>query len=185
MNEWEFTGDVVSWINETLGRNPELPFTRAKTEQRGSGSQKRRDLTLLDVNHQICLTGEIKLPYRRDGGSPFNADVVKDARKKARRAKSPYFFTWNVNEFALWDRSLWDRPWLERRVRMWRLARTLAKALFMIVRRPRRPGSGARAEGQQQILVGGGHRRQGDPVGSREKPGRRSGNSPGLDRLLR
>jgi len=38
MNEWEFTAEVASWINETLARNPSLPFSRAKCEQVGEGS---------------------------------------------------------------------------------------------------------------------------------------------------
>ena len=37
-----------------------------------------------------------------------------------------YFFTWNVNEFVIFDRKLFDRPLLERRVRPWRLGRYLA-----------------------------------------------------------
>ena len=105
MNEWEFTADAASWINEILARDASLPFDRAKCEQRGKGSRKRRDLTLLDRHKQACLTGEVKLPYRQDGGSPYNAAVVKDARAKARRAKTRYFFTWNVNEFVLWETS--------------------------------------------------------------------------------
>ncbi len=105
MNEWEFTADAASWINEILARDASLPFDRAKCEQRGKGSRKRRDLTLLDRHKQACLTGEVKLPYRQDGGSPYNTAVVKDARAKARRAKTRYFFTWNVNEFVLWETS--------------------------------------------------------------------------------
>jgi hypothetical protein len=103
MTEWEFTGDVVSWINEALSRDPDLPFYRAKCEQRGKGSQKRRDVTLLDRHRRACLTGEIKLPYRQDGNSPFVDSVVDDARKKAQRAQSRFFFTWNVNQCVLWE----------------------------------------------------------------------------------
>jgi hypothetical protein len=85
MTEWEFTADAASWINEHLARNPRLPFSRAKCEQRGSGSTKRRDLTLLDKNQVIVLTGEVKLPFQKDGGSPYIESVVQDARQKAPR----------------------------------------------------------------------------------------------------
>ncbi len=51
----------------------------------------------------IVLTGEVKLPYRKDGGSPYNETVIQDARQKATRASVPYFFTWNVNECVLWE----------------------------------------------------------------------------------
>jgi hypothetical protein len=50
MNEWEFTADAANWINGILSRNPAPPFSTAKCEQSGKGSQKRTDLTLLDSN---------------------------------------------------------------------------------------------------------------------------------------
>ena len=103
INEWEFTADVAKWIAEILIRNPRLPFSEAKCEQRGSDSLKRRDLTLFDKNRVKVLTGEIKLPYRVDGGNPYIDSVVQDARQKALRAGVNFFFTWNVNEFVLWE----------------------------------------------------------------------------------
>lgn len=103
MNEWEFTGEVKSWIDKIVGHNPTLPFTGAKTEQRGAGSQKRRDITIIDQDGRAVITGEIKLPYAKDGTSPYRSDVVLDARIKAERANVRYFFTWNVNECVLWD----------------------------------------------------------------------------------
>ena len=103
ITEWEFTADVASWINEILAKDAALPFSRAKCEQRGSDSNKRRDLTLLDDNKVVILTGEVKLPFQKDGGSPYNELVVQDARKKAEKARAKFFFTWNVNEFVLWE----------------------------------------------------------------------------------
>ncbi|AEB09240.1 HsdM family class I SAM-dependent methyltransferase [Desulfobacca acetoxidans] len=103
INEWEFTADVGGWINEILAKHPHLPFLRAKCEQRGAQSLKRRDLTLLDSNQVIVLTGEVKLPFQKDGGSPYIESVVQDARQKAQRAGVSFFFTWNVNTFVLWE----------------------------------------------------------------------------------
>jgi len=103
MNEWEFTADVASWINELLAKKPIPSFSRAKCEQTGYGSQKRRDLTLLDKDKRVVLTGEVRLPYAKDGSSPYNAAIVSDARAKAQRAGSRFFFTWNVNDFVLWE----------------------------------------------------------------------------------
>jgi hypothetical protein len=104
MNEWEFTGTVASWINEILAANRELPFSRAAVEQTSTDSHQRRDLTLLDRAGKAVLTGEVKLPYQKDGGTPYNNAVVADAWGKARRAKVPLFFTWNVNQCVLWTR---------------------------------------------------------------------------------
>ena len=103
MNEWEFTGEVASWINQFIQKNPSLPFYRANIEQKSQGSLDRRDLTLLDKNQNVVLTGEVKLPYAKDGNTPYNDTVVRDARSKAQRAGSRFFFTWNVNEFVLWE----------------------------------------------------------------------------------
>ena len=68
---------------------------------------------MLDKDQRVVLTGEIKLPYQKDGNSPYNASLIKDARQKAARAQSPFFFTWNVNDFVLWETvpsktTLWD-----------------------------------------------------------------------------
>ncbi len=119
MNEWEFTADVASWINELLQKDRNLPFSRAKCEQRGKGSLKRRDLTLLDKSQRVVLTGEVKLPYRKDGGSPYNASVVNDARRKAARAKATFFFTWNVNECVLWETVPPRTSWKDQNYKSW------------------------------------------------------------------
>ncbi|HHH76326.1 MAG TPA: SAM-dependent methyltransferase, partial [Phycisphaerae bacterium] len=119
MNEWEFTADVASWINELLQKDRNLPFSRAKCEQRGKGSLKRRDLTLLDKSQRVVLTGEVKLPYRKDGGSPYNSSVVSDARRKAARAKAPFFFTWNVNECVLWETVPPRTSWKDQNYKSW------------------------------------------------------------------
>ena len=94
ITEWEFTADVASWINELLSKTPIPPIFRAKCEQSGSGSLKRRDLTLLDQNKVVILTGEVKLPYQKDRGSPYIENIVQGARKKAQRARTKFFFTW-------------------------------------------------------------------------------------------
>jgi hypothetical protein len=76
VTEWEFTADAAGWINAILTQNPRLPFSAAKCEQRGAKSLKRRDLTLLDKHQIIALTGEVKLPFQKDGGSPYIESVV-------------------------------------------------------------------------------------------------------------
>lgn len=103
MNEWGFTGEVKSWIDQIAKLNSNLPFAGARVEDVGKGSQKRRDLTLIDRNGEALLTGEVKLPDAPDGGSPYRAEVVKDAQQKALRAGVKFFFTWNVNECVLWE----------------------------------------------------------------------------------
>ena len=75
------------------------------------------------------LCGEVKLPGKPEGRSAFAEKLMQDAFSKAENANVQFFFTWNVNEFAIFDRKLWDRPLLERRIRHWRLGRTLADSV--------------------------------------------------------
>lgn len=119
MNEWEFTAEAAGWINEIIAHESGLPFDCAKCEQQGRGSRKRRDLTILDKNKKVILTGEIKLPYNKDGGSPYNAAVVRDARSKAREAGTRFFFTWNVNEFVLWETHPSKTSWKDHNYKAW------------------------------------------------------------------
>ncbi len=113
MNEWQFTSDVAKWMTSILEKSPDLPFSEAYCEGQSPNSSKRRDLSIKDRNGRLVLTGEVKLPGRKDGATPYNDKVVADARSKARRAKAPFFFTWNVNECVLWEtepKNLYPRP---------------------------------------------------------------------------
>jgi len=105
VNEVQFTSQVAQWIAHILERYPSLPFSGVAIEEQTTGSQTRRDITLRDKDRRPALTGEVKLPYAADGQSPHNNKLVTDARRKARRAKAPFFFTWNVNDFVLWETS--------------------------------------------------------------------------------
>jgi methylase of polypeptide subunit release factors len=120
--ELEFTGDVAKWIGAILAKNPRLPFSEAIIEKRSPGSRKPRDLTLLDQHKKAVLTGEVKLLWATDGRSPYNDAVVQDARRKARLARVDFFFTWNVNEFVLWQTDSAEAPLIDRHYRSWPVA---------------------------------------------------------------
>jgi len=102
-NEWTFTADVCKTIQGILAENPGLPFSEAKVEQGAGAGRKRRDLTLYDTNNRPVLTGEVKLPDRPDGQSPYADPLVRDAQQKADASGVGHFFTWNVNRFVLWN----------------------------------------------------------------------------------
>jgi hypothetical protein len=103
LNEWQFTSDVATWVSLILERNKDFPFGKAYCEAKSEDSLKRRDLTIEDRRGRVVLTGEVKLPDKKDGRTPYNANVVEDARGKAQKAGAEYFFTWNVNECVLWE----------------------------------------------------------------------------------
>lgn len=106
MNEWEFTALAAQWITGAVEYNRDSPFGEARCEQRSRNSLKRRDLTILGKDGKILVTGEVKMPYQAEGGSPLRMSVVRDARAKAERAGVKYFFTWNVNRIALFPTSV-------------------------------------------------------------------------------
>lgn len=128
IHEVDFCGQVASAVNVLVSQNPTIyPFREARVEGFGTGAgrRKRKDLRFFDYYDKLVLCGEVKLPGTPEGRSAFADKLIQDAFAKAENAGVQFFFTWNVNEFVLFDRSLWDRPLIERRIRIWRLARNL------------------------------------------------------------
>jgi methylase of polypeptide subunit release factors len=104
--EWEIVSLAASWMETLFAAHKKAsPFKSARVERKSEGSQQRRDITLLDHDGRPLVTGEVKLPWAKDGHSPFVESIVLDARDKAARANVDWFFTWNLNELVLWQRS--------------------------------------------------------------------------------
>jgi len=121
INEVDFCGKMATAMTAIFATFREKsPFIEARVEGMGSSKSKRarKDLRFYGPNNKIVLTGEVKLP---GGVGAFDSDEVKNAHDKAEEANVQYFFTWDVNTFALWDRSQWQKPLLERRVNVWHL----------------------------------------------------------------
>jgi len=114
INEWTFSADAAKLIQGILADNPGLPFSEAKVEVGAGTRRKRRDLTLYGTSGEPVLTGEIKLPDRPDGQSPYADPLVEDAFEKANVKGLEYFFTWNVNRFVLWKTFAPGKPIAER-----------------------------------------------------------------------
>jgi len=131
IHEVDFCAQVASTVSVLVSQNPTvfLPLQEARVEGFGTGTvrRKRKDLRFFDRNGKVVLCGEVKLPGTPEGRSAFADKLMQDAFAKAENAGTQFFFTWNVNEFALFDRGLWERPLLDRRVRVWRLGRTLSR----------------------------------------------------------
>jgi hypothetical protein len=131
IHEVDFCGQIASAANVLFAQDPTaFPFREARIEGFGTGPaiRRRKDLRFFEPGGKLALCGEVKLPGTPEGQSPFNDTVLQDAFRKADNAGVQFFFTWNVNEFVLFDRSQWDKPLLERRVRNWRLGLNLASA---------------------------------------------------------
>ena len=127
ITELDFCAEIAKASSELFRSRPNSPFADARIEGRGS-DLGRKDLQFLNDVGRMVLTGEVKLPGTREGRSPYDAELVRDAQKKADDADVQYFFTWNVNSFVLWDRYRQDVPLLDRRVREWRTERYFRNA---------------------------------------------------------
>ena len=128
INEVDFCGKMATAATAFFATiRDQCPFVEVRIEGKGSTTSKhaRKDLRFYGPNNRILLTGEVKLP---GGTSAFDSKVVKDAHDKAEEAVVQYFFTWDVNTFVLWDRKLWDKPLLERRIKVWSLRLDLGSA---------------------------------------------------------
>jgi hypothetical protein len=121
-NEVAFCADVKSWADALFSSRPDWPFSHAKIEQYGSGNYRRSDLRVFCKGSQTpVLAGEVKLPGTPEGRSPYDPALMQDAFDKADNIQAPYFFTWNVNTFVLFDRSKWNVPMIQRRLQNWDL----------------------------------------------------------------
>jgi len=122
INEVQFTANVKSWIDaicrELATVDQSFPFLGAEIEERKEIGRKRRDLVLRPRQNPLghALTGEIKLPDRPDGRTPYSEMVVLDAHSKASAVGAEYFFTWNVNRFVLWQTFRRDSPIFDRSI---------------------------------------------------------------------
>jgi len=129
IHEVDFCAQVASAANLIVSQNPAaFPFREARVEGFGTGParRKRKDLRFFDDAGKMVLCGEVKLPGTPEGRTPYDSQLCADAEAKAGNAGIRYFFTWNVNTFVLWDRSLWGRPLLSRNVWERRLPRTFS-----------------------------------------------------------
>jgi hypothetical protein len=125
-HEVAFCADVSKWSDKLFESDQSLPFGSSDIESFGRGSQKRQDFRVYERKEQargrLVLCGEVKLPGTAQGRSPFDPALMKDAFEKANNENCRYFFTWNVEHLALFDRSLWDADTMhERCVGQWKL----------------------------------------------------------------
>ena len=124
-HETSFCSDVSKWSDKIFDSHPELPFGSSEIEGFGRGSLKRQDFRVYERRERgrgkLALCGEVKLPGTQQGRSPFNMSLVRDAYNKATAEVCRYFFTWNVELLALFDRKLWDKGLHEMCIGQWPL----------------------------------------------------------------
>ncbi|MGH9396963.1 MAG: HsdM family class I SAM-dependent methyltransferase, partial [Terriglobia bacterium] len=129
-HEVQFCSDISKWADRLFEATPELPFGSSDIESFGRGSQKRQDFRVYERKPEgrgrLALCGEVKLPGSAQGRSPFDMALVQDAFNKATAENCKYFFTWNVEHLALFDRSRWNTESMyERCIGEWKLGMEL------------------------------------------------------------
>ena len=127
-HEVTFCANVQSWAEALFVQHPEWPFTHVEIEKRAGRTRKRSDIQVFQRQYQTpVLCGEVKMPGTSEGRSPYDPALMRDAADKAQRTGARYFFTWNVNKLVLFDRSLWEKPVHEQRIREWELGVVLTQ----------------------------------------------------------
>ena len=118
-HEVAFCAEFSKWADKLFESNSSLPFGSSDIESFSRGSQKRQDLRIYTRGTQgrgkLALCGEVKLPGTAQGRSPFDLALMQDAFNKATAENCRYFFTWNVEHLALFDRSLWEAETMHER----------------------------------------------------------------------
>jgi hypothetical protein len=131
-HEVAFCAEVSKWADKLFESNTALPFGSSEIESYGRGSLKRQDFRVYERKAKgqgkLALCGEVKLPGTMQGRTPFDLALMQDAFNKATKENCRYFFTWNVEHLALFDRALWDAETMHGRcIGQWKLGLELNK----------------------------------------------------------
>jgi len=108
-------GLILQWINQII-KEQKLQFKRADQEVQVktiSGKVKYPDIIIWDGTGEkaACLI-ELKRPTI----SAYDEELVGDALRKSIDAGIPFFATWNINKFVLWETFRPGTTLLERRL---------------------------------------------------------------------
>jgi len=104
--EWWASGELKEWIDEVCKDKGLRYYAHI---ERGV-ERKRPDILIFDeAKKPVCLI-EVKPP----SWDPVTIDLVKGSFFKADRVKAPYFATWNVNKFVLFNTAEFDKTRLVR-----------------------------------------------------------------------
>lgn len=98
-NEWEFQGQVNTWLNEEIQRRPGTKLDRA-TQEPSKLTPKRNDLVVWwdRAAESAFLTIELKTP-----ATPIaDPALLADADEKAKRWGAPFFAIWNMRAAELY-----------------------------------------------------------------------------------
>ncbi|MEM3907921.1 MAG: N-6 DNA methylase, partial [Nitrososphaerota archaeon] len=100
-NERWAQGVVLQWLNKVIC-DLGIGFVRADQEvqlRTVSGLVKYPDIVIWDSSGGVACLIELKRPTV----SAYDEELISDALRKATEAGIPFFATWNINKFVLWE----------------------------------------------------------------------------------
>ena len=111
--ELQFQGRVLNWLKEIIAEE-KLPFEVDQEVQiRTDGEQLRADLVIWEDKNRTKTACVIEL--KRPEYNGYSLELTDNAMRKANFLGSPFFATWNINEFVLWETFEEGTPLLDRR----------------------------------------------------------------------
>ena len=113
-------GKILVWLNEVI-KEGKLPFEQAEQEVRietPRGSRRYPDIVIWKKKPgEIACIIELKQPM----ADVYDDRLVNEALEKASWAGIPFFATWNINKFVLWETFKPGTSLLDRRLQHWDL----------------------------------------------------------------
>lgn len=111
--ELQFQGRVLNWLKEIIAEE-KLPFdVDQEVPIRTDGKLLRADLVIYGDKNRTKTACIIEL--KRPEYNGYSLELTDNAMRKANFLGSPFFATWNVNEFVLWETFEEGTPLLDRR----------------------------------------------------------------------
>jgi len=111
-------GKILLWLNEVI-RQGKFPFEAAEQEVKiktPKGHRRYPDIVIwYKKPDRIACIIELKQPII----DVYNDDLVHAALEKASWAGIPFFATWNLNKFVLWETFKPGTSLLDRRLHHW------------------------------------------------------------------
>ena len=111
--ELQFQGRVLNWLKEIIAEE-KLPFdVDQEVPIRTDGKLLRADLVIYGDKNRTKTACIIEL--KRPEYNGYSLELTDNAMRKANFLGSPFFATWNINEFVLWETFEEGTPLLDRR----------------------------------------------------------------------
>lgn len=120
MDERTLCTRIKAWIDAEIGDAQYADLSQSDTEVHAAGGLPRHDLAIY-AGASLAFTFEVRTPTHVHGSSPYDAELLANARQKADAEGISYFGTFNCASFVLWKIHDPGVPIPRRYVRRWKV----------------------------------------------------------------